>query len=105
GDVLLYQHLFWFFGHPEVYIIFVPATGFISTIVESFSRRKIFGYLPVVLSLIAQGFIAFGLWVHHMFATPLPQLCQSFFTGSSMLIALPSGLQIFCWIATLWGGK
>jgi cytochrome c oxidase subunit I len=105
GDALLYQHLFWFFGHPEVYIIFIPATGFVSMIVATFARRKIFGYLPLVLSLIATGFIGFGLWVHHMFATPVPDLGQSFFTGSSMMIAIPSGIQIFCWIATLWGGK
>ena len=105
GDALLYQHLFWFFGHPEVYIIFIPALGFISSIVVTFSRRKIFGYTAMVLSLIATGFIGFGLWVHHMFATPLPQLGQSFFTGASMMIAIPSGVQIFCWIATLWGGK
>jgi cytochrome c oxidase subunit I+III len=105
GDALLYQHMFWFFGHPEVYIIFVPATGMVSAIITTFSRRKTFGYLALVLSLIGTGFIGFGLWVHHMFATPLPRLGQSFFTGSSMMIAIPSGLQIFCWIATLWGGK
>ena len=105
GDVLLYQHLFWFFGHPEVYIIFIPGTGFVSTIVSTFAGRKVFGYTAMVLSLIATGFIAFGLWVHHMFATPVPDMGQSFFTGSSMLIAIPSGIQVFCWIATLWGGK
>jgi cytochrome c oxidase subunit I+III len=105
GDALLYQHLFWFFGHPEVYIIFIPALGFVSSIVVTFSRRPIFGYIPMVLSLIATAFIGFGLWVHHMFATPLPQLGESFFTGASMMIAIPSGIQIFCWIATLWGGK
>src|SRR5581483_3664682 len=74
GDALLYQHLFWFFGHPEVYIIFLPATGFVSTIIETFSGRRIFGYTAIVLSLIATAFIGFGLWVHHMFATPLPLL-------------------------------
>jgi heme/copper-type cytochrome/quinol oxidase subunit 1 len=105
GDALLYQHLFWFFGHPEVYIIFLPATGFVSSIVVTFSRRQAFGYLPLVLSLIATGFLSFGLWVHHMFTTGLPQLGASFFTASSMLIAIPSGIQIFCWIATLWGGR
>ncbi|HYE96117.1 MAG TPA: cytochrome c oxidase subunit I [Rubricoccaceae bacterium] len=105
GDVLLYQHLFWFFGHPEVYIIFVPATGFVSAIVATFARRDVFGYPAMVLSLLATGFIGFGLWVHHMFATPVPELGQSFFTGSSMLIAIPSGIQVFCWIATLWGGR
>jgi cytochrome c oxidase subunit I+III len=105
GDALLYQHMFWFFGHPEVYIIFIPALGFVSCIVATFSRRPVFGYLAMVLSLIATAFIGFGLWVHHMFATPLPQLGQSFFTGASMMIAIPSGVQIFCWIATMWGGR
>jgi cytochrome c oxidase subunit I+III len=105
GDNLLYQHLFWFFGHPEVYIIFIPATGFVSEIVSTFSRRRIFGYTAIVLSLVATGFIGFGLWVHHMFATPIPDLGQGFFTASSMLIAIPSGIQIFCWIATLWTGR
>lgn len=105
GDALLWQHLFWFFGHPEVYIIFIPATGMVSAIVPTFARRPIFGYLALVLALIATGFLSFGLWVHHMFATGIPQLGASFFTASSMLIAIPSGLQIFCWIATLWGGR
>lgn len=105
GDVVLYQHIFWFFGHPEVYLIFIPATGFVSTILPTFCRRPVFGYLPLVLSLIATAFIGFGLWVHHMFATPLPHLGQSFFSAASMVIAIPSGVQIFCWIATLWGGR
>ena len=105
GDALLYQHLFWFFGHPEVYIIFIPATGFVSTIIETFSGRPIFGYSALVLSLIATAFIGFGLWVHHMFATPIPNLGRTFFTGSSMMIAIPSGIQIFCWLATLWSGR
>ncbi len=105
GDALLWQHLFWFFGHPEVYIIFLPGTGMVSAIVETFSRRPVVGYLGIILSLIATGFLAFGLWVHHMFVTGLPQLGASFFTASSMLIAVPSGIQIFCWIATLWLGK
>ena len=105
GDAILWQHLFWFFGHPEVYIIFLPGTGMVSAIVETFSRRPVFGYFGIVLSLIATGFLAFGLWVHHMFVTGLPQLGASFFTASSMLIAVPSGIQIFCWIATLWLGR
>jgi cytochrome c oxidase subunit I len=105
GDALLWQHLFWFFGHPEVYIIFLPATGMVSDLVVAFGRRPAFGYLGLVLALIATGFLSFGLWVHHMFATGLPQLGASFFTASSMLIAIPSGIQIFCWIATLWGGR
>jgi cytochrome c oxidase subunit I len=105
GDVLLWQHLFWFFGHPEVYIIFLPATGMVSMIVSTFARREVFGYPVLVLALIAVGFLSFGLWVHHMFATGLPQLGASLFTASSMMIAIPSGLQIFCWIATLWDGR
>ena len=105
GDALLWQHLFWFFGHPEVYIIFLPATGMGSAIIVAFSRHTRGGYLPGVLSGSATGFLAFGLWVHHMFATGLPQLGASFFTASSMLIAIPNGIQIFCWIATLWLGQ
>jgi cytochrome c oxidase subunit I+III len=105
GDALLWQHMFWFFGHPEVYIIFIPALGMISSIIATFSRRKVFGYTALVLSLISTAFIGFGLWVHHMFATDVPQLGQSFFTAASMMIAIPSGVQIFCWIATLWSGR
>jgi cytochrome c oxidase subunit 1 len=105
GDALMWQHIFWFFGHPEVYIIFLPGTGMVSAIIGTFARREVFGYLGLVLALIATAFLAFGLWVHHMFATGLPQLGASFFTASSMLIAIPAGLQIFCWIATLWDGK
>jgi len=105
GDPLLWQHLFWFFGHPEVYIIFMPALGMISSIVETFARRPIFGYTAMVLALFATGFLAFGLWVHHMFATGLPPLGNSFYTAASMMIAIPSGVQVFCWIATLWTGR
>ncbi|BDU16423.1 cytochrome c oxidase subunit I [Lysobacter auxotrophicus] len=105
GDPLLWQHLFWFFGHPEVYIIFMPALGMISSIVETFARRPIFGYVPMVLALVATGFLAFGLWVHHMFATGLPPMGNSFYTAASMLIAVPAGVQIFCWIATLATGR
>jgi cytochrome c oxidase subunit 1 len=105
SDPILWQHLFWFFGHPEVYIIFIPATGFVSAIIATFARRRIFGYTPLVLTMIATAFIGFGVWVHHMFATPLPQLGQSIFTASSMLIVIPNGVQIFCWVATLWAGK
>jgi cytochrome c oxidase subunit I+III len=105
GDALLWQHLFWFFGHPEVYIILVPGLGFVSMIVATFTRRPVFGYPVMVLSLLAIGFISFGLWVHHMFATGVPQLGQSFFSAASVMIAIPSGLQIFCWIATIWTGR
>jgi cytochrome c oxidase subunit I len=105
GDVLLWQHLFWFFGHPEVYIIFVPAVGMVSSILPTFVRRPIFGYLPLVLALVGTGLLAFGLWVHHMFTTGLPRMGESFFTASSMAIAVPSGIQIFCWLATIWMGR
>jgi cytochrome c oxidase subunit 1 len=105
GDALLWQHLFWFFGHPEVYIIFIPALGMVSSIVETFTGRPIFGYPVMVLSLTTTGFMGFGLWVHHMFATPIPQLGQSFFTAASTIIAIPTGVQIFCWIATIWAGR
>jgi cytochrome c oxidase subunit 1 len=105
GDHLLWQHTFWFFGHPEVYIIFLPALGMISCILSAFCRREIFGYNAMVLSLVSTGFLAFGLWVHHMFATGLPQMGQSFFTAASMMIAIPTGVQLFCWIATIWGAR
>ncbi len=105
GDVLLWQHLFWFFGHPEVYIIFLPAAGMVSTMIEPFARRPAFGYLGLVMALIATGILAFGLWVHHMFVAGLPRLGDSFFTASSMAIAVPAGIQMFCWLATLWDGR
>jgi cytochrome c oxidase subunit I+III len=105
GDALLWQHMFWFFGHPEVYMIFIPALGMVSAIVATFSRRPVFGYPVMVLALVTIGLLAFGLWVHHMFTTGLPRLGNSFYTAASMMIALPSGVQIFCWIATLWDGK
>jgi cytochrome c oxidase subunit I len=105
GDALLWQHLFWFFGHPEVYIIFLPGAGFVSEIVATFSRRPIFGYPAVVLAVVAIGILAFGLWVHHMFATGLPRLGYAFYTAASMTVAIPSGVQVFCWIATIWSGR
>jgi cytochrome c oxidase subunit I+III len=105
GDALLWQHLFWFFAHPEVYIIFLPGTALMSTIITTFSGRPQFGYLAIVLSLVSTAFMGFGLWVHHMFATGLPQIGESFFTAASMMIAIPTGVQIFCWIATIWSGR
>ena len=105
GDAVLWQHLFWFFGHPEVYFIFVPALGFISAIIPTFARRPMVGHDAVALSLIATGFLSFGLWVHHMFATNIPELGKSFFTAMSFMIAIPTAVQIFCWIATLWAGR
>ena len=105
GDVLLYQHLFWFFGHPEVYIIFLPGTAIISTLVPVFSRRHIFGYVPIVTSVVATGFLGFSVWVHHMFATGLPQMSESFFTAASLMIVIPTATQFYCWMATIWHGR
>ncbi len=105
GQPLLYQHLFWFWGHPEVYILFVPATGVISMIIPVFARRPIVGYAAVAAALVAIAFISFGVWVHHMFATGAPLLVNSFFSAAGLLIAIPSGVQIFSWLATLWKGQ
>jgi cytochrome c oxidase subunit 1 len=105
GDALLWQHLFWFFGHPEVYIIFVPALGMVSAIITTFTRRPVFGYHALVLSIVATGFIGFAVWVHHMFTTGLPQLGLSYFTAASMVISIPTGVQIFYWIASIWRGR
>ncbi len=105
GDPLLWQHLFWFFGHPEVYIIFLPAAGMVSMIVPAMARVPLVGYRLVVLALVGTGFLSFGLWVHHMFATGIPQLSVSFFSAASMAVAVPSGIQVFAWIATIAAGR
>lgn len=105
GDPLLWQHLFWLFGHPEVYILFLPAAGIVSTIIPVFAQRPILGYRWIVLSIILTGFISFGLWVHHMFTVGIPQLAQAFFSVASMLIAVPIGIQIFAWLGTLLTGN
>src|SRR5688500_14910046 len=105
GDALLWQHLFWFFGHPEVYIIFLPAQGMLSMMLATFTGRPVFGYVALVLALVSTAFIGFGVWVHHMFTTGLPQFGTSFFTAASIMIVIPTGIQIFCWIATLWSGR
>jgi cytochrome c oxidase subunit I+III len=105
GDPLLWQHLFWFFGHPEVYIIFLPAAGMVSMIIPAMTGRPLVGYRLVVLALIGAGFLSFGLWVHHMFATGIPQLSLSFFSAASMAVTIPSGIQVFAWIATIAAAK
>ncbi|HLI52522.1 MAG TPA: cbb3-type cytochrome c oxidase subunit I, partial [Thermomicrobiaceae bacterium] len=105
GNPLLWQHLFWFFGHPEVYIVFLPAAEIVSSIVPVFSGRPITAYLLLVLALIATGFLSFGVWVHHMFATGLSTTSLSFFSAASMVISIPSGIQVFCWITTIWNGR
>ncbi|HVL01572.1 MAG TPA: cbb3-type cytochrome c oxidase subunit I [Dongiaceae bacterium] len=101
GDPLLWQHLFWFFGHPEVYIIFLPAAGLVSMMVPTIARTPLVGHKLIVVALIATGFFSFGLWVHHMFTTGIPALSMAFFSAASMAVAIPSGVQIFSWIATL----
>jgi cytochrome c oxidase subunit I+III len=105
GNPLLWQHLFWFFGHPEVYIIFIPALGMVSEILAAFTRRAVVGYSLLVISLVAISVISFGLWVHHMFTTGLPTMGSSLFTIASMVISIPSGIQIFSGLATLWHGN
>lgn len=105
GDPLLWQHLFWFFGHPEVYIIFLPAAGMVSMIVPTIARTPLVGRRYVILALAATAFLSFGLWVHHMFATGIPRLSLSFFQAASMAVAVPAGIQVFAWIATLARGR
>src|SRR5918999_5692401 len=105
GDPILWQHLFWIFGHPEVYIIFLPAVGVVAMIVPTFAQRPIVGYAWIVLAAIGTGFISFGLWVHHMFATGLPQISLAFFSAASEAVVIPTGVQIFVFIATLLAGR
>lgn len=105
GSALLWQHLFWIFGHPEVYIQFIPASGFVSAILPVMVRRPLVGYSYIVIALIVTGVMSFALWVHHMFTTGLPQAAMSFFAVASILIAVPAGIQIFAWLSTLWYGR
>src|SRR5688572_23782963 len=105
GDALLWQHLFWFFGHPEVYIIFLPAAGMVSMIVAMMARVPLVAHNLIIVALIATGFFSFGLWVHHMFTTGIPALSLSFFSAASMAVAIPSGIQTFAWIATIASGR
>ena len=105
GDPLLWQHLFWFFGHPEVYILILPAFGIISEVLPVFSRKPIFGYSAVAYSGVAIGFLGFTVWAHHMFAVGLNPIADAIFSLDSMIIAIPTSVKIFNWIATIWGGK
>jgi len=105
GDPLLWQHLFWIFGHPEVYIIFLPAIALMAMIVPTFAQRPIVGYSWIVLAAVGTGFLSFGLWVHHMFATGLPQISLAFFSAASEAVAIPTGVQIFVFIATMLAGR
>ncbi len=104
GDPLLWQHLFWLFGHPDVYIIFLPAAGLVSMMIPTLAQTPIVGYRWVVVAMLGTGVISFALWVHHMFATGMPHLSLSFFSAASTAVAIPAGIQVFSWIATLWRG-
>ncbi|MFM7809362.1 MAG: cbb3-type cytochrome c oxidase subunit I, partial [Planctomycetota bacterium] len=105
GSAVLWQHLFWFFGHPEVYILILPPFGFISEIVPVFSRKVIFGYALMVAATVGIGFISLGVWAHHMFVVGLPPWLNALFAASTFLISVPTGIKIFNWLGTMWGGR